>query len=69
MHFKRGVEISKNIENDSFLYKYQIFLTAIHSKQGWTAITRHGVTRKGSSKKLKHTRNLFRKNLQLEGVG
>ena len=30
--------------------------------------TRHGVTIKGSSKRLKHTGNLFRKNLQVKGV-
>ena len=31
---------------------------------GWTA-TRSGVTRKRSTKRLTHTGNLFRKNLQL----
>ena len=36
--------------------------------QGLTATTRHGVTRKRSTKRLKHTGNLFRKNLQLIGV-
>ena len=40
----------------------------IHSIQGWTATTRHGVTRKKSTKRLQHTGNLFRKNLQLEDV-
>ena len=40
-------------------------LTGIHSMEGWTATTRHGVTRKRSTKRLKHTGNLFRKNLQL----
>ena len=38
------------------------------SMQGWTATTRHGVTRKRSTKRLKHIKNLFRKNLQLKGV-
>ena len=33
--------------------------------QGSTATTRYGVTRKRSTKRLKHTGNLFRKNLQL----
>ena len=33
--------------------------------QGWTATTRHVVTEKRSIKRLKHTRNLFRKNLIL----
>ena len=32
--------------------------------QGWTATTRYGVTRKRSTKSLKPTGNLFRKNLQ-----
>ena len=32
--------------------------------QGWIA-TRGGVTRKRSTERLKHTGNLFRKNLQL----
>ena len=33
--------------------------------QGWTATTRHGVTRKRSTKRLKHTGNLFTKNLNI----
>ena len=38
--------------------------------QDWTATTRHEVTRKKSQKdkRLKHTGNLFRKNLQLKDV-
>ena len=44
------------------------FLTGIHSMQGWTATIRHGVTRKRNTKRLKHTRNLFRNNLQLKDV-
>ena len=36
--------------------------------QGLTATTRHGVTRKGSTKKLKYTGNLFRKNLQSKDI-
>ena len=32
------------------------------------ALTSHGVKRKRSTKRLKHTRNLFRKNLQLIGI-
>ena len=46
----------------------QFFLIGIHFMQGWTAIARHGVTRKRSTKRLKHRGNLFRKNLQLIGV-
>ena len=39
------------------------FLIRINSMQGWTATTKHGVT---STKRLKHARNRFRKNLQLK---
>ena len=44
------------------------FLIGIHSMQGWTATLRHGVTRERSTKRLKHTGNLFRKNLHLKDV-
>ena len=44
------------------------FLIGIHSMQGWTATTRHGVTRKEAQKKLQDKENLFRKNLQLKDV-
>ena len=43
-------------------------LIGIHSMQGWTATTRHEVTRKRSTKRLKDTGNLFTKNVQLIGV-
>ena len=36
--------------------------------QGLTAATRYEVTRKGSTKRLQRTGNLFRKNLQLKDV-
>ena len=36
--------------------------------QGWTATTRHRVTRKEAQNGLKDTENLFRKNLQLKDV-
>ena len=45
-----------------------LFLIKIHSMQDWTATTRHGITRKRSTKRLEHTGNLFRKNLQLKDV-
>ena len=45
-----------------------IFLIGIPSMQGSTATTRHGVTWKRNTKRLKHTGNLFRKNLQLKDV-
>ena len=41
------------------------FVIGIQSMQDWTTTMRHGVTRKRSIKRLKHTENLFRKNLQL----
>ena len=44
------------------------FSIGIHSMQGWTATTRHRVTRKRNTKRLRHTGNLFRKNLQLKDV-
>ena len=44
-----------------------LFLIEIHSIHRWTATTRW-VTRKRTTKRLKHTGNLFRKNLQLKGV-
>ena len=48
--------------------KARTFLNGIHSMQGWTATTRHEVTRKRSTKIIKHPGNLFRMNLQLKGV-
>ena len=47
-------------------FKHVYFLIGIHSMQAWTATTRYGVTRKRRIKRLKHTGNLFRKNLQLQ---
>ena len=44
------------------------FLIRIHSMQGWTAPTRHGVTRKEAQKRLHDTENLFRKYLQFKDV-
>ena len=37
-------------------------------KLGFTATTRHGVTRKKAQKRLEDTENLFRKNLQLKDL-
>ena len=42
-----------------------IFLIGIHSMQSSTATTRHGVTRNRSTKRLEHTENIFRKNMQV----
>ena len=44
------------------------FLIGVHSMQGRTATTKHGVTRKEAQKRLQDTKNLFRKNLQLKDV-
>ena len=44
------------------------FKIGIHSVQGLTVTMRHGVARKRSTKRLQHTGNLFRKNLQLKDV-
>ena len=41
-----------------FFFFFLIFSIGIHFMQGWTATTRHGVTRKRSTKRLKHTGNL-----------
>ena len=44
------------------------FVTGIHSMKGLIATTRHGNTRKRSTKRLKVTRNMFRMNLNLKDV-
>ena len=51
-----------------FFVLFFVFLIVIHSMQGWTASTRHWVTRKRSTKRLQHIGNLFRKNLQLKDI-
>ena len=43
----------------------KFFLTGIHSMRDSTAITRHGVTKNRSTKRLRYTGNQFGKNLQL----
>ena len=51
----------------SMIFCYgDFFKTRIHYLQGWTATAKHGVTRKRSTKRLKHAGSLFRKNLQLK---
>ena len=46
------------------------FKIGIHSMQDRTATTRHGVTKRKNTKRLRlrHTGNLFRKNRQLKDV-
>ena len=53
----------KNFNNEVIILFLKI---GIHSVQGWTPTARHGVTRKRNTKRLRHTGNLFRKNLQLK---
>ena len=39
------------------------FLIGICSMQGWTATTKHGVTRKRSPESIKHTEKAYRKSV------
>ena len=55
-------------QDNLFWVGQYLFLIGIHSMQGSTVTTRHGVTRKRSTKRLKHTGNPFRKNLQLKDI-
>ena len=75
---KRGIELATSCSsgyktNSEKLYlkkeksHLDFFLIGLHSMQGLTATTRHGVTRKRSTKRPKHTVSLFKKNLQLKG--
>ena len=52
----------------TFLLHLIFFLIEILSMESWWATARHGVTRKRSTKRLKHTGNLFRKNPHLKDV-
>ena len=45
-----------------------LFLIQVHSVKGSTATTRQGFTRKKTTKELKHTENMFRKNVLLKDV-
>ena len=65
----QGNEINKNnIFNILTYYFFIFFLIGIYSMQGWTATTKHGVTKKEAQKRLQDTHSLFRKNLQLKDV-
>ena len=57
-----------DILSEEILFEMIFFLIGIHSMQSRTAPMRHGVTTKRSTKRLHHTGNLFRKNLQLKDV-
>ena len=56
------------IKPDVKFYFFFFFLIGIYFMQGYTATTRHGVTRKRNTERLKHTGNLFRKILQSKDV-
>ena len=64
----------KTLNIARLLFKYfdltveTFFLIEINSMQGCRATTRHRVTRKRRTKRLKHTKNQLSKNLQLIGV-
>ena len=49
-------------------YIKAVFLIGNLSMRSWTATVRHGVTWKRKTKRLKHTGDLFRKNLQVKNV-
>ena len=68
-YFEMGRGLKK--EKKSHVHKYlennvvtDFFLIGIHSMQCRTATTRHMVTKKKGTKRLKHSGNLFRKNQQ-----
>ena len=63
-----SVNIQANGWSNRKLVIFLFFLIGIHSMQGWTATTRHGVTRKKAQKRLQDKENLFGKNLQLKDV-
>ena len=46
-----------------FTFENNFFLIGIQSIQGWTVTTKHEATKKRSTKRLRHTGNLFRNNL------
>ena len=62
---------SMNVFNysNSLSYFFFFFLIGIHSMQDWTETTRYGVARKRCTQRLKHSVNLFRKNLHLPVTG
>ena len=82
--FSRNITIWLKIEFFSFFWKIlflvfpwyylkwkvrlYFFLIGIQAMQGWTATTRHGLTRKEAQKRLLDIQNLFRNNLQLKDL-
>ena len=55
------------LEVSNIYFLHLFFSIGIHSMQGRTATMKHIETRK-NTKKIKHTRNLFTKNLHIKGV-
>ena len=66
MKRKISLSIYKSIYLLIHLNLFFLLGCLLHAKL--KATTRNGVTRKRSTKILKHIRNLFRKNLQIKGV-
>ena len=66
--FSRNLGIGWVLELGLLKFGDFFVLIWIQCIQGWTVTTRHGVTRKRNKKRLKHTVNLLRTNLQLIGV-
>ena len=67
LSFQTHSELEVNELSGFWQDKEVFFLFGIHSIQGWTAATRHGVTRK-RRKDEKHIGKLFRKKPKTEGV-
>ena len=65
---KNETPSSDSQNNNDKKNKRNLFLIGIYSMEDGNATTRHEVTRKRSTKRLKHTGNLFTRNLQLIGV-
>ena len=58
--------MSRKLKATNVFLKKKKKKNGIHYIQDWKSTTRHGVTRKRSIKREKHTGNLFRKNLKLK---
>ena len=68
LHWKSEERPHFSVSSIILLFTFLKKKIGIHSMQGSTATKRHGITRKRSTKRLQHTENLFRKNLQIKGV-
>ena len=58
-----NMSLGSTVQKKSKRLLFFFFLNVIHSMQDWTATTRHGVTRKGSTKRLQHIGNPQLKDL------